>query len=211
MTTDDIESDPLRARLRAADPAATLPADPDTVARLVEQTATAPAARRRGPLTWIVAAAAAVVIVAAATTLIAVRGGEPEPAASPQGEQSAEPRTPAAGVTTLAAGDPTAAGRCLPPSGQALAGQDVAFAGTVEQVADGVVTLRADEVYAGEISDRVEIEAPDASLEMLIGAVGFEVGGRYLVAASEGSISYCGLTGPATPALQRLYDQAFGQ
>ena len=63
--------DELLARLRAVDPASSLPAaDPDRVARLLEDTmdndllteSRETGARNRGPLTWLVAAAAALII-----------------------------------------------------------------------------------------------------------------------------------------------------
>ncbi len=65
------EHDELRARLRAADPASSLPrSDPDRVARLLEDTMSHPqtpessadGTRQRSPLTWLVAAAAVVII-----------------------------------------------------------------------------------------------------------------------------------------------------
>ena len=78
------EHDELRARLRAADPASSLPRpDPDRVARLLEDTMSHPqtpesgadGTRQRSPLTWL-AAAAAVVIIAGVRRL---RGHEPHP------------------------------------------------------------------------------------------------------------------------------------
>jgi hypothetical protein len=44
----------------------------------------------------------------------------------------------------------------------------------------------------------------------LLGATEFTVGQDYLVSASEGGVSVCGFTGPASPELQAAYDQAFG-
>jgi hypothetical protein len=41
-------------------------------------------------------------------------------------------------------------------------------------------------------------------------AVDLRVGRDYLVAASDGNLTGCGFSGPATPQLQKLYDRAFG-
>lgn len=202
----------LRARLAASDPAIDLPpADPDTVDRLLADIVAAdtradPSRRRRGPLTWVLAAAAAAVIVAAGAFFLTSGEGEDRPLATDP-TRTADVATPE-DPTALAVGDP-AGGRCMPPTADLLATQDVAFAGTVEDVTDDTVRLRVDEAYAGEPGDVVELAAPGESLEMLIGAVGFEAGGRYLVSALQGQVSWCGLSGPATPALERLYERAF--
>ena len=43
----------------------------------------------------------------------------------------------------------------------------------------------------------------------LISGVAWEVDGQYLVTAYDGVVSYCGQTGPATPELQAVFDEAF--
>ena len=50
--------------------------------------------------------------------------------------------------------------------------------------------------------------APEG-LEALIGGVTFEPGQQYLITATDGVVNYCGFSGPATPELQALFDQAF--
>jgi len=50
--------------------------------------------------------------------------------------------------------------------------------------------------------------APEG-MEALIGGVTFEPGQQYLITATDGVVNYCGFSGPATPELQALFDQAF--
>lgn len=203
-------TDELERRLRAADPAASLsPADPDRVARLLEDVMStepttenrASGTRDRGPLTWLVAAAAAVII--GGVGLYAVLGHDDDPAAPPT---AADSQT----VTELGAPAPAAyEAKCMVPNAETLAQQDVAFDGTVTTMADGVVTLQVSEWYAGGPTDLARVQAPPADLQRLVGAVGFEEGGRYLVSASDGQVTVCGFSDEWSQGLADLYDQAF--
>jgi hypothetical protein len=212
------EHDELRARLRAADPASSLPrSDPDRVARLLEdtmsQTQTAEprtdGTRGRSPLTWL-AAAAAVVVILAGVGAFALMNGEdsatpaagPEPSASTGAGDVTELRAPGAGATT---------GRCLPPSVDVLSGAAVAFDGTVEDIEGDLVTLRPTHWYAGQPTDLVTVKGPSDELQQLLLAVDFQDGGRYLVAASKDDrVLVCGLSAPFSPRLEGLYGKAFG-
>ena len=207
----------LRARLRASDPAASLPpADPDRVARLLEATMTQhptldepqetreSGTRGRSPLTWAVAAAAAVIIGGVAMFAL-VGGGDDatEPPIAGDSPTLAEPS-----VTVLAAPEP-AAGRCMVPNADALAGQSLAFEGTVTEITDSVVVLEPEHFYTGDVTDLVEVQAPTPDLRALLGAVEFEVGGHYLVSATDGRVTLCGFSGRATDDLRALYEEAF--
>ena len=98
---------------------------------------------------------------------------------------------------------------CLPVSADIVAGTDLAFAATVTSVDGETVTLDVTRWYAGGDADQVVLTAP-AGMEALIGGIAFEQGGAYLVSATaDGTVNYCGLTGPATPELQAVYDAAF--
>ena len=213
------EHDELRARLRAADPASSLPrSDPDRVARLLEDTMSqsdspesrAAGARQRSPLTWLVAAAAVVIIAGVGVFVMMNRTEDPgssvagsEPTDSASASDTTELRAPGAEATS---------GRCLPPTADLLAQADVAFEGTVEQVDDSLVTLRTTRWYTGEPTDLVTVQGPSEELQQLLVAVDFQDGGRYLVAASDrGQVMVCGFSSDFSPRLQRLYDQAFGQ
>lgn len=208
------DTDPLRERLRAADPASSLaPADPDRVARLLEAAMTEhpehperlgrdPAGGGRTRTTWVAAAAA--VLVVGGIALAATTGGEDRtdvPTADRDGGGDS--------VVVLAAPAATP-GRCMVPNATALAQQDTAFLGTVEEVTDDTVTLAVDDQYAGEEADRVEVRAPGEDLRLLVGAVDFREDEQYLVSATDGRVTVCGFSGPATPQLHSLYDEAFG-
>ena len=222
MTEHDRDDD-LRARLHATDPASSLPpADPAGVARLLEDTmshdtdtlvrpARRTGARDRGPLTWLVAAAA-VLIIAGAGTFAVLRGTGPDtdsPVAdgatggATGGSAGADPAVLALSLPAAAAG------RCMVPSAETLAGLPVAFEGTVESMDGGTVVLEPSRTYAGPEADRVEVSAPGDSLQDLVGAPDFQVGETYLVAATRGEVALCGISGPATPQLEALYDEAF--
>ena len=169
----------------------------------------------RSPLTWLVAAAAVVVIAGVGAFGLTNRGGDELPIAGdgPTTGTSAGPDDPVvvAAVAELTA--PAAAattGRCAVPSAALVATQSVAFQGTVTAITDGVVTLSPSSVFAGKVAPSVDVTATAADLRALIGAAKFEVGGSYLVSATDGRVSVCGLSGPATPRLQQLYSEAFG-
>jgi hypothetical protein len=225
--TDGYDDDALRARLRASDPARTLPpADTDRVARLLretmhtdEQTPGAeptprtdlgPAttreagARGRSPLTWVVAAAA-VVLIAGAALFGVLRHDDTTtvPSAGPSG-------APQQTTTQLSAPQPEAyRARCMVPSAATLSQQTLAFDGTVRSIADGLVTLAPTHFYAGDPADVVTVRAPRSQLPALVSAVRFEQGGRYLVSASHGTVSVCGLSAPWSADLAGLYHRAF--
>ena len=212
--TDHRDDDPLFARLRDADPSAHLPAaDPDRVARLLEDTMSndtmtesrRAGTRNRSPLTWLVAAAAVALIAAAAAFALLPRGSDP---ATPTA--GSDPTTAAPAVTELAM-PAAAAGRCMVPSARMLQSAAYAFDGTVTGIDQGVVTLQVDRWYAGGDSDLVEVDQGSADLAALILAPRFEVGERFLVAGSQdGSVMVCGFSGRYTPQLADLYTQAFG-
>ncbi|MFC4787106.1 hypothetical protein ACT8ZV_21700 [Nocardioides sp. MAHUQ-72] len=210
---DDPElRDRLRDRLRAADPASSLPpADPAWVARLLEDTMSNPTdtevatesratgTRGRGPLTWLVAAAAVLLIAGVGFFGLVNRGADEVPTA---GDSPT--------VTELQA--PTEAAylaRCPVPTAALLSRQTFAFDGTVRSIADGVVTLVPRHFYAGDPTDLVTVTAPQSRLQALVEAVQFEDGGRYLVSAADGRVTVCGFSAEYSPRLAGVYAQAF--
>jgi hypothetical protein len=210
VTHEHDEHDALRDRLRASDPARSLPpADPTRVARLLEDVMSTElttenretGTRDRSPLTWLVAAAA--VLIIAGVGLFAVLGHDDDPVEPPT---AADDKT----VTELTAPSATAyAAKCMVPNTEILSRQEVAVEGTVTTIADGVVTLSVDEWYAGDPTDLVRVQAPAAEMAELVGAVEFEEGGRYLVSATDGRVTVCGFSAPWSADLAALYDQAF--
>jgi hypothetical protein len=212
--TEQYDDERVRARLREADPASSLPpADAGWVDRLLEDTMShdlltesrETGTHGRSPLTWLVAAAAAVIIVGVGIfALVDDRGTNQPPPPS-----QAAPGSPS--VTRLSAPSGQAyAARCAVPTAELLAPQQTAFDGTVTSIEDDVVTLAPSRWYAGETADEVQVDAPPEVLGQLLTSVEFEEGGRYLVAANnEDQVVVCGLSGPHTPRLERLYQQAF--
>jgi len=206
-----VNDEELLARLRAADPAASLPpADPGRTARLLEDTMShdldTPTAtqdtpvRRRSPLAWLVAAAA--VLVIAGVGVFAVVNGGDDSATVPAAQD------PAPSVLTLEARPPTTA-KCMVVSPEVLANQQVAFDGTVASITDGLVTLDVTSWYRGGDADQVTVQAPPADLAALISAADFQVGRRYLVSATDGFVSVCGFTAAYSENLAAMYAQAF--
>lgn len=203
MADDDSD---LRAQLRAADPARRLPAlSPQGLDREMEQlmsdtTRTAPAtehtdiaaARRRIPRWMPVAGiAAALAIAAAIVAPLALGGSEP----------SVEALAPPTG------GD-IASGSCLALEPATIASQEQAFAATVIAVDGETVTLEVTETFAGDVAERIEVAQVDPTSADFSG-VPFIEGGDYLVGATGGAMSGCGVTGEDSPELRALYDAAF--
>jgi hypothetical protein len=206
---DSSDDEQLRARLHAADPAVQLPpADPEevsrTLRRVVDTDLRETGTRRRSPLTWLVAAAAVVVIGAGIAWWSSDDGSGPGVVAGP-GDSST---TASPGSTELAAA-PAAAGKCLVPTAAQLQGQAMAFEATVVSIADGVVTLQPTTVYAGEVGDEVTVTGAVSPAGSIEGDVVFEAGQQYLVAADDGQIRGCGLSGPVSTELSALYTEAF--
>jgi len=205
-----------RARLRALDPAASLPqADPDWVARLLEDTMShdvdtpltnerrETGTHDRSPLTWLVAAAAILVIAGVGVFATMWQDGpDNPPTAAPSSSQGTS-------VLELSARPPVSA-KCMVPTAEILANQQTAFDGTVSSITDGVVTLDVTHWYRGGQADQVTVTPPPAEMQTLVLAVDFQVGGRYLVSANDGFVTVCGFTGAYTDDLAAMYAEAFG-
>lgn len=165
----------------------------------------------RGPLTWVVAGLAVVVIVVVAA--LALLGGEDAEVPLADGT-SADGSDGADGesgptVTRLEVG--AEPGRCMRPTAEAIARQPLALEATVVGIDDGLAVLEPVRFFAGRATDRVEVAAPTQGQQALLGSVALEEGGRYLVAAADGRVLGCGLSGPAEPELAELYAEAFNR
>jgi hypothetical protein len=228
VSSDDFDrDDELRATLRSGDPAGSLPpADPAALANLLGDIMSsdldirpdsdhgnrATGTHGRNRLTWLVAAAAAAVIVGVGGVGISALSGDSstppsarESASSGGTEQSAG--APLAGQTTeLTVAEQQ--GRCAPASPEILAQYTQAFEGTVTGIEGDTVTLQATDVFQGEVGETVTVTAPQPLFDTLQGAVQFQVGQSYLVAAYDGQVSIC-YSGPATETLRSPYEKAF--
>ena len=208
-------TDELHDRLRASDPAASLPpADPERVARLLEDVMStelttenrATGTRNRSTLTWLVAAAATVIIAAAGLCAVTgLNGDDPDRPAVSDGAPVSDPT-----VTELEApGTAAYNAKCMVPNAEALSRQTLAFDGTVTSISDGLVTLAPSTWYAGTPTDLVQVRAPAEDWQRLLSAVRFEEGGRYLVSATDGRVTVCGFSAPYSPDLAAIYAAAF--
>lgn len=108
----------------------------------------------------------------------------------------------------LSLGEGAALASCLPVDAAILADMPMAFAATATAVEGEQVTLAVDRWYAGGDAGTVVLQAP-AGMEALIAGFDLSVGERYLIAAGDGTVNYCGYSGAATPELQAVYDAAF--
>lgn len=196
-------SDELRDRLAKLDPmppgvpteAVTTPSSrellEDIMSTPIEQE-TRPARRP-----WVAAAVAAVALVVVAVGGYALFAGD-----------GAEPvaQTPPL-VLDGGAGDTMAS--CIAFSVDQLATMPVAFEGTVTSIDGETVTLAVDRWFTGGDAATVEIHAP-MGLEALIGTVPFAEGEQFLVTAFDGTVNYCGFSGPSTPEFRAAFEEAFG-
>jgi hypothetical protein len=199
----------LQARLRASDPAASLPpVAPHEAARLLEDVMATElttesretGTRNRGPLTWLVAAAA--VLVIAGVGIFGVRaltGDDPAPTAG----------DPAPSATQLEVSAPAGSAKCMVPNAETLTSVDVAFDGTVTAIDGDRVTLTPSKWYAGGPTDVVVVTAPsDQPTDAGLGFQ-FSAGERYLVSARDGQVSVCGFSAPYSDSLAAIYAEAF--
>lgn len=204
---NDFDADEeTRRLLKAVDPAHSLPpADADALASLLEDTMNSPAhdsrstsAPKRSRLLVLGGAAAAMVAIAAGV-VIGARGSEEDPTTSSNAQQT---------VTELSGGE-AALGKCMPPTAELVANQEIAFEGTVTEISDEVVTLEVDEFYQGTPTDLVTVTKPDLGMSEM--PVDFQLGQTYLVGATDGVVPICGTSGLATEDLKALYAEAFGK
>lgn len=198
-----MNDDQLRNRIRRLDPAPTKvpmesPTTPSARARLehIMTTTDSPTkpspARPRRPIG--LAVAAALVVIAGLGVLLAQRdGGEDTEVTGPPLE--------------LSLGD-SALASCLPFDVATLSTMSPAFAATATAVDDNVVTLQVDKWYTGGDAAEVRLEAMPG-MQALIDGFDFVVGQQYLITAAEGTVNFCGYSGPATPELTSAFEQAF--
>ncbi len=109
----------------------------------------------------------------------------------------------------LSLGDSNAMAMCMVFDVAILADMSPAFAATATAVDGDTVTLSVDRWYAGGDAATVELTSAPG-MQALIDGFDFEVGRQYLITAAEGTVNFCGYSGPATPELTAAFDQAFG-
>ena len=197
-------TDDLRQRLRAADPVATVTADPSRIRTLAEAAmsttlddtgTTTPGERRTGTGLRLLAAAAAVAALGTAGLMV-LGPDEQRPAAAPETLE-----------LTLPGGDVMSS--CIQYSTEFLAQMPVAFSGTAEAVGDGTVRLEVDRWYRGGTADVVELENPTGPMTSIDG-IELTAGSRYLVTATEdGTVNGCGYTAEWSEPMAQDFARAF--
>lgn len=196
--------DELRERLARLDPmrsevpteSVTTPSSRELLEEIMSTSSTEPIEAKPRPKKnpWYLAAAAAlVVVVGAAIAFTGGIGGDPVASTPPL-------------VLEAGADDPMA--MCIQFSVEELAKAQVAFEGTVASVDGETVTLDVEEWFTGGDASQVVLNAP-AGMEALLGGVPFEEGGQYLITAYDGTVNYCGFSGPSTPEMRAAFEEAF--
>ena len=201
MTHPNQPDDQLRALLRDADPASGLaPLEPDRITRMVNLTTSQSTPRSSRP-------------ALARPLFLGLAGAGGLAAAAFIAVNALTPATSAALRLELGS-DPGIAGTCPMISADLLDDGDLAFAATVSTVTDELVTLKVTEPFKGAPGEVVEV----AGHELADGdhsGFGFEAGGSYLITVTDAStgvtpqIALCGLSGPDTPELRSVYEEAF--
>lgn len=184
-------TDEMRERLARLDP---LP--PGVPARttessqhLVEEIMSNEVAVRTDTRKWLPAAAAALVVAGIAAAF-ALGGG---------GSQPLVLSAPSDDLTQM----------CIQFSVEELAKAPVAFEGVVTSADGEAVELDVTQWFKGGDADTVVLEAP-SGMEALIGGIPFAEGESYLITAYDGTVNYCGFSGPATADLRDAFSAAFG-
>lgn len=147
---------------------------------------------------WMVTASAAAVVAIAMAVVV------------PQlGDRDSSPGTgTVAAPLVLSLGEDDSLASCMMFDVAVLAQMPVAFEGTVTGVDGERITMAVDHWFKGGDSATVELTAP-SGLGALIGGIDFAAGSQYLVTATEGSVNYCGYTGPSTPEYRAAFVEAF--
>jgi hypothetical protein len=206
-------TDELEARLRRADPARagapvrpadaveaevlrrTIMTNDDEIVTATGAGAARPPWRRQPVVLGAVGAAAAAAIV---ITVVATTADEDDPPSA--GEEPA--------LTFELAPVDQLSQSCVPVADiEPVAGAD-AFAGTVVALEGRFVVLDATRWYTDGTAERVRLRGADQSVAL--DGVDFVVGEDYLVTAADDVVQVCGVSGPASPELEALYDEWYG-
>jgi ferric-dicitrate binding protein FerR (iron transport regulator) len=179
---------------------------------LVEETARPPAPARSRRRWWLVGAGAAAVVAlgVGGVMLAADDDNGSEQAAVPSTAPSTPPAPTPAGSFQLPGADASMQ-MCLAVTEYVPDPAAQAFAGTVTAIDGTTVTLGVDRWYTdtGEQSDVVNLTG-GTDVSVALDGVEFVVGQRYLVTAVNGEVQICGVSAPAAPDLEALYEQWYG-
>ena len=138
---------------------------------------------------WLPAAAAALVVAGIAAAFALGGGGASQP-------------------LVLSAPNDDITQMCIQFSVEELGKMPVAFEGVVTEAEGEAIELDVTKWFKGGEADTVVLEAP-SGMEALIGGIPFAEGDSYLITAYDGTVNYCGFSGPATAELRAAFAEAF--
>lgn len=194
-------TDELRQRLARIDPASGQPPlsekqRNELLERIMSTPVTEPTPDRTGR-TWTVAVAAVAVLVLAVAGGMGLFGGADNPPVATDIPLE------------LNAGEEDPMAMCIVFSTEELERvAEIAFEGTVTSTEGARVALAVDTWFRGGDVTTVVLNAPQG-MEALIGGIPFDVGSQYLITAQDGTVNYCGFSGPSTPDLRAAFEEAF--
>jgi len=193
----------LEQRLRGADPMARRTLDDANDQDWLRETAhsvTTQPPRSRRPRALVLGAAAAALMLAATAGGFLLRS-----TGDSGGATVAAPT-----VTNLTLGPEDTMSMCMAFSVEALSPLPVAFSGEVTEKTADEILIDVDTWYRGGDTDQVRLSAPDMSMTSLGSSIDFQEGARYLVTATDGTVNYCGFSGPWTKEKADAFAAAFG-
>lgn len=190
----------LLRRMQAADPAQTFQMADSWTSDQVEATmSTTRVEPKSRPRRWAPAMAAAATLAVIGGGAYTILGGN-DPASTPD---------PTAITLSVPTGTGTSISSCIPFDVQYLRDMPVAFSGSATEVGEDSITLEVDRWYTGGDADVVQLTNYDRSTVSLDGFA-FEQGDRYLVTATDGTVNFCGYSGPWNQERADAFDEAFG-
>lgn len=189
----------LLRRMQAADPARTFQMADSWMSDQVEATmSTTPVEPKFRPRRWAPA-------LASAATLAVIGGGA---YAFLGGNDPASTRDSTAITLNVPTGTGTSINSCVPFDVRYLRDMPVAFSGSATEVGEDSVTLEVDRWFKGGDADVVRLANYDLSAVSLDGFK-FEEGDRYLITATDGTVNFCGYSGPWNQERADAFDEAF--
>ncbi|MEX0426566.1 hypothetical protein AB3X52_02965 [Nocardioides sp. DS6] len=156
------------------------------------------APREDGPDYRLLVLAAIVPVLVIAAILVRVIANRPH-------DSNAHPATLTLNVPAQAPTTP-----CGTPDASALAAQASAVEATVTSIDGSTVTFQPKRFFRGS-AERVQLRQLGDATPSALQLPTFEQGRTYLLAAgSDGTLAGCGLSGPESSSLEKLYTSAFG-
>jgi len=212
-----MNDDELRTWLGRLDPQATAPVDPITSPRaqhLMEHTMTADTHQTTDSTSAVSASGTTTAWLRRRRVLAAALGAAAVTVTAgviwnPTGTSAPVPATKA--TLALSLPDSTTVASCIPFDAAILKDIPVAFAAKATSVGSDTITLEVTHWYAGGTAQVITLSTPGANTSVALDGVTFRAGKDYLVSATDGTVTSCGYSGEASPALEQAYTSAYGR